>query len=294
MIKINSHYESKSHVSSGDGLLSKRTAIVRGGGDLATGVIYRLWRIGFRVLCLETESPLVVRRPVSAAQAVFSGVHSIEGMKAVLIGSYSDWEEGTIAVKVDSNGNAISEISPDLVVDAIMAKRYTGTHKNMAPLVLAIGPGFSAPDQVHGVIETKRGHYLGRLITEGNAIPNTGIPGMEMGFSVERLLRAPADGFVTAIAQIGDHVEAADIVAYVGDHEVRSQIKGVVRGLIHPSVFVKRGLKIGDVDPRDVREHCFSITDKALAIAGGVLEAVASFGLFSFAKPGIDTYVSGK
>jgi xanthine dehydrogenase accessory factor len=258
--------------------LSGRTAIVRGGGDLATGIIYRLWKARYKILCLETELPLTVRGPVSAATAVFEGRHVVEDMPAVLIGSLDEWEDHTVVVLVDPEGKSIGQVGPDLVVDAIMAKCYTGTNRTMAPLVLAIGPGFSAPDQVHGVVETKRGHYLGRLITDGMAIPNTGIPGMEMGYTVERLLRAPADGHVTPVRQIGDHVETGDVVAIVNKCEVHSQIKGVLRGLIHPKVPVTKGLKIGDVDPRDERSHCFSITDKALAIAGGVLEAVMSFG----------------
>jgi xanthine dehydrogenase accessory factor len=266
-------------------LLRRAVAIVRGGGDLATGVIYRLWRAGFNVLCLEREFPLVVRRPVSVAQAVFGGRHEVEGMASVLVDSLDEWEDGTVAVKIDPSGSCVRDIAPCLVVDAIMAKRHTGTNRGMAPLVLALGPGFSAPDQVHGVIETNRGHYLGRLITNGSAVPNTGVPGTVMGYSSERLLRAPDDGYVRPLASIGDHVEAGDLIARVGSSEVRSQISGVLRGLIHPSVFAARGLKIGDVDPRDVRLHCFSITDKALAIAGGVLEAVTASGISSGANP---------
>lgn len=249
-------------------------AIVRGGGDLATGVIYRLWRVGYRVLCLETQYPLVVRRTVSAAQALFDGSCEVEGMRAVLMDDIGAWDGSSVAVKVDPEGSCIGELRPAIVVDAIMAKRFTGTNREMAPLVLAIGPGFSAPDQVHGVVETKRGHYLGRLITDGCAIPNSGIPGMEMGYSVERLLRAPADGYVEPLRKIGDLVKAGETVATVGGQEVWAQIGGVLRGLIHPSVSVTAGLKIGDVDPRGERAYCFSITDKALAIAGGVLEAV--------------------
>ena len=259
-----------------DNILRSRLAIVRGGGDLATGIIYRLWRVGYKVLCLECQFPLVVRRPVSVAQAIFDGIHEIERMKAVRINDLCEWEEGTIAVKVNPDGTCIKKMSPALVVDATMAKRYTGTNKDMAPLVLAIGPGFCAPDQVHGVIETKRGHYLGRLITKGSAIPDTGVPSAEMGYTVERLLRAPKNGYVTPVKEIGDRVEAGEVVATIDNEEIRSQIKGVLRGMIHPSVYVTCGLKIGDVDPRGVREHCFSITDKALAIAGGVLEAFMS------------------
>lgn len=257
--------------------MSNHTAVVRGGGDLATGVIYRLWRAGFRVLCLETRFPLTVRRPVSVAEAVFAGECEVEGMRAVFTDSPGEWDGGEIAVAIDPEGECIPRVAPDVVVDAIMAKRYTGTHRGMAPLVLALGPGFSAPGQVHGVVETKRGHSLGRLITDGEAIPNTGIPGTEMGYSIERLLRAPRDGHVEPVLSIGDHVEAGGLIARVGGEDVRSQIKGMLRGLIHPSVPVRSGTKIGDVDPRDAREHCFMITDKALAVAGGVMEAVTNF-----------------
>lgn len=252
-----------------------RVAIVRGGGDLATGIIYRLWRSGFRVLSLETCTPLVVRRTVSVASAVFNGSVVIDGMPAKKISSTDEvFAGGDVSVLVDPEGDSIKKLRPDLLVDAIMAKRNTGTTIDMAPLVIGIGPGFTAKVDVHYVVETKRGHYLGRLISEGGAIPNTGIPGMEMGYTTERLLRAPAEGYLTPYAEIGDHVEAGDVVGAVGTKEVRAQIRGTLRGLIHPSVYLTEGLKIGDVDPRDVRGHCFSITDKALAIAGGVLEAV--------------------
>ena len=255
-----------------------RIAIVRGGGDLATGVIYRLWRAKFSVLCLECDTPFVVRRPVSVAQAVFDGEHLVEDMRAVRIKSPPEFSKGpAVHVLVDPDCSCLAAIEPDILVDAIMAKENTGTNRNMAPLVLAIGPGFRAPHEVHGVVETKRGHYLGRLITDGGAIPNTGIPGTEMGYTVERLLRAPCDGRLTPVKEIGDHVEAGELIARVSGSDVRANISGVLRGLIHPSVQVKTGLKIGDVDPRDERAHCFTITDKALAIAGGVLEALMRF-----------------
>ena len=262
-----------------DANLRGKVAIVRGGGDLATGVIYRLWRTGFKVLCLEREYPLVVRGPVSVATAVFEGMHIVEGMRSVLVNSPDGWraDGDAVAVMIDPDGECISRVAPTVLVDAIMAKRYTGTHRNMAPLVLALGPGFDAPSQVHGVIETQRGHYLGRLITQGSAVSNTGIPGTVMGYSTERILRAPVNGRVEPVLSIGDQVEKGGLIARIGDAEVRSAISGVLRGLIHPRVLVERGMKIGDVDPRGVREHCFSITDKALAVAGGVLEGVARF-----------------
>lgn len=258
----------------------RKTAIVRGGGDLATGVIYRLWRARFDVLCLEIERPLVVRRPVSAAQAIFDGEHFIEDMKTVKIEAPEQFPsiaaKGEVAVLVDPEGACIGKIQPDLLIDAIMAKRNIGTHRKMAKLVLGVGPGFCAPRDVHGVVESKRGHFLGRLITNGEPAPNTGVPGMEMGYTVERLLRAPAPGHVEPVREIGEHVAAGQLIAMVGGVELRARIPGVLRGLIHPSVEVETGLKIGDIDPRNEPSHCFSITDKALAIAGGILEGVMS------------------
>lgn len=255
--------------------LFDRTAVVRGGGDLATGIIYRLWRTGFKVLSLEVERPLVVRRTVSVAQAVFDGTCEIEGMRATRIDSVREFAyTDDVSVLVDPTGDSIDFLSPVLLVDAIMAKKNMGTSIDMAPLVVGIGPGFTAGEDVHCVVETKRGHHLGRLLSKGSAIPNTGVPGMEMGYTTERLLRAPTAGYVEPLFEIGTHVEANQIIAYVAGIPVRAQISGMLRGLIHPSVYVTQGLKIGDVDPRNERSHCFSITDKALAIAGGVLEAV--------------------
>ncbi len=254
---------------------SEKIAVVRGGGDLATGIIYRLWRTGFRVLCLEIQRPLVVRRTVSAASAIFDGSITVDGMLVQHINTPNDifLHEG-VSIIVDPDALSVDVLKPFLLVDSIMAKRNIGTHMKMAPLVIGIGPGFVAKKDVHYVVETKRGHYLGRLIEEGMAIPDTGIPGVEMGYSIERLLRAPCDGYVDHKKDIGDHVELGDLIGKVGSEEIRATIPGMLRGLIHPSVYVKKGLKVGDIDPRDVKEHCFSITDKALAISGGVLEAV--------------------
>lgn len=254
---------------------SEKVAVVRGGGDLATGIIYRLWRTGFRVLCLEIQKPLVVRRTVSAASAIFDGSITVDGMPVQHINTPNDifLHEG-VSIIVDPDALSLEMIKPFLLVDSIMAKRNLGTHMKMAPLVIGIGPGFVAKEDVHYVVETKRGHCLGRLIEEGTAIPDTGIPGVEMGYSIERLLRAPCDGYIDHKKDIGDHVEPGDLIGKLGREEIRATIPGMLRGLIHPSVYVKKGLKIGDIDPRNVREHCFSITDKALAISGGVLEAV--------------------
>ena len=257
-----------------------KLAIVRGGGDLATGVIYRLWKARFSVLCLERPEPLVVRRTVAAAEAVFSGQCTVEDMRIVKINSLEEWRGGAdVAVLVDPGAEAVAMLHPSVVIDATMTKRYNGIKKDCAPLVLALGPGFSAPEQVHGVIETKRGHALGRLITDGSAIPDTGIPGSVNGYTTERILRAPCRGRVAGRYKIGDYIRAGDTVATVNGWEVRSKIDGVLRGLVHPSVTVGPGVKIGDVDPRGDRSLCFTITDKALAVAGGVLEAILHFGV---------------
>lgn len=250
--------------------------VVRGAGDLATGIIHRLWRSRFSVLALETERPMVVRRTVSAASAVFDGSAVIEGMEVACIDDLSKFDrgDGRAFVMVDPEGASIDALRPDVVVDAIMAKRATGTHRGMARIVVAIGPGHSAPRDVHAVVETQRGHDLGRVITDGAAAPNTGVPGSIGGYTVERLLRAPADGTVEPLREIGDAVKAGEVIAHVGGEPLTSQIDGVLRGLIHPTVQVTKGMKIGDVDPRAERSHCFTISDKALAVAGGVLEAI--------------------
>ncbi len=175
---------------------------------------------------------------------------------------------------IDPEGKTIEKVSPDFVVDAIMAKKNLGTHKRMAPRVVAIGPGFTAGVDVHCVVETKRGHTLGRVFYEGAAAQNTGIPGEIGGESWKRLLRAPADGYLIPAKEIGDNVEAGEVVGEVSGIAVKALIRGMLRGLIHPSVPVSKGMKIGDVDPRNDRSSCFTISDKALAVAGGVLEGM--------------------
>lgn len=257
------------------GCCGGRLAVVRGGGDLATGTIYRLWKIGFSVLTLEVESPLVVRRTVAVAQAVFDGQCVIESMKAVKINSAGEFDPSRgINVLVDPQAESIKILRPEIVVDAVIAKYNTGTYKSMAPVVIGLGPGFRAPDDVSAAIETNRGHNLGRVITNGEPEPNTGDPGMISGYGRERLLRAPADGRIKIFRDIGDSVAKHEIVAEVAGEAVRANLPGVIRGLIHPSVIVQKGMKIGDVDPRNDPSYCLTISDKALAIGGGVLEAI--------------------
>jgi len=248
-------------------------AIVRGGGDLATGVVYRLWKVGFTVVVLETDKPTAIRRMVSVAQAVFDKTHAVDGMTAALIDAPGDVPAGDIGVLVDPAGASISAFNPDLLVDAIMAKKNCGTRKDMAARVIALGPGFDAPNDAHAVVETMRGHDMGRVILRGSAAPNTGIPGEIKGETGLRVIYSPGKGHFEAEVQIGEAVRAGQLIGRVEGKLVYAGIDGILRGLIHPLVTVVPGMKIGDIDPRARRENCFSISDKALAIGGGVLEA---------------------
>lgn len=254
--------------------------IVRGGGDLASGVIYRLTKAGFPVLVTELERPLAIRRAVAFASAVYQGAVTVEGMTARLVTDPQQaralWAAGEVPVMVDPAGEIMAALHPAVMVDARMAKRNLGTTLADAPLVIALGPGFVAGQDCHAVIETKRGHFLGRVIWQGAAEPDTGRPGSVQGHEADRVLRAPCDGELIALAQIGDVVQAGQVLATVAGQAVRAPFDGVLRGLLHPAVPVTRGMKIGDVDPRGVRTHCFTISEKSLAVGGGVLEAILS------------------
>ncbi len=249
--------------------------VVRGGGDLATGTIYRLHKAGFPVIVLEIGQPLAVRRAVSVCEAVYEGRWTVEGMECRLISSLDDFDPGVVGVLIDPGGKSLAEVRPRILIDAIMAKRNTGTSREMAPVTIALGPGFCAPRDVHYVIETMRGHSLGRVIAKGTAIPDTNLPGVIMGCGIERLLRAPAEGRLVSRKTIGDLVEAGEVVGEIAGVPVQADIPGVIRGLIHPSVECRQGMKIGDVDPRGVIDYCFTISEKSLAVAGGVMEAVS-------------------
>lgn len=256
---------------------NKELIIIRGGGDIATGIAYRLFKAHYKILMLEVEAPLAVRLTVSAAAAVFDGEIQIEDMHVKRIKCLEDIDimSNDVNVFIDPSGTCIKALHPNILIDAIMAKRNTGTTSAMAPIVIGIGPGFRAPDDVNAVIETKRGHYLGRAIYNGEAIPNTGIPGIVNGYGVERVLRAPSNGFLEPLHRIGDHVVANEIIAFIDDNPVVAPFDGIIRGLIHHSVPVKKGLKIGDVDPRQEAAYCHTLSDKVLAVGGGVLEAVS-------------------
>jgi len=252
--------------------------LVRGGGDLASGVVYRLHRSGMQVMVTELPQPTVIRRVVAFASALYEDALEIEGIVGRRVSSLEKAQASLAArdvpVLADPEGKVISEWSPDVLVDGILAKRNLGTKITDAPIVIGLGPGFVAGVDVHAVIETKRGHYLGRVILEGSAAPDTGVPGAVMGYSVERLVRAPCSGVFRGERQIGDEVREGEVVGHVDGAPVVAGITGVLRGLLADGLTVRKGLKIGDVDPRGVKEHCFAISDKALAIGGGVLEAI--------------------
>jgi xanthine dehydrogenase accessory factor len=252
--------------------------IVKGGGDLATGVSWRLHQCGFRVLVTEIAQPLAVRRKVSFSEAVYDGAIVVEGVQAFLIHSPEEaegiWEQNHVPVLVDPSCRCRNEIKPAVLIDATLAKKNLETSINDAPLVIALGPGFEAGIDAHFVVETNRGHRLGRLIMAGIAEPDTGVPGTVLGHASERVIRACADGLWKSQMDIGDMVRKGDPVGAVDGKPTRASIDGIIRGLIHPGIKVREGLKIGDIDPRPQRENCFTISEKALAIAGGVLEGI--------------------
>jgi xanthine dehydrogenase accessory factor len=261
--------------------------LVRGAGDLATGAILRLVRSGFSVVALEAAIPTAIRRTVAFSEAVYDGEAAVEGLLARRAATAAEARElarrGILPVLVDPLCESLAELEPMALVDAILAKRNLGTHPGMARIVVALGPGFAAPRDAHAVIETNRGHYLGRVILDGNAEPDTGVPGIIGGHGSERVVHASADGAVEALRDIGDLVSKGEPILAIrelggGRVQVGSPLDGVLRGLIRSGIEVRRGLKIADVDPRGEREHCFSVSDKARAVAGGVLEAILSLG----------------
>lgn len=296
--------------------------ICRGAGDLATGIIHRLHRAGHRVIALETDYPAAIRRQVSFCEAVYDGSAVVEGVTARLVPALADaetdtetysgendtpaahivsekWdssaieavlEAGEVPLLIDPKGESIELLKPDVVVDAIIAKKNLGTTINMAPLVIGVGPGFTAGQDVHLVIESMRGHNLARIITDGMAQPNTGVPGNIAGFTSERVIHAPAAGYIHDVRKIGDIVQKGDEIARIyPDKEsydnalseyvpVNATITGIIRGLIREGYYFRKGFKIADIDPRESEiTNCFTISDKARSIAGSVLEAVSAF-----------------
>ena len=260
--------------------------LVRGGGDLATGTIHRLWSAGLKVLVLEAEHPAAIRRQVSVSEAVYEGGAVVEGMRAALVKTLDEavvvWQRGDVPVMVDPKGELIPQVRPAALVDAILAKKNLGTTRDMAPLTIALGPGFTAGVDVDLVVETKRGHRLGRIIREGAAIPNTGIPGVIGGYGKERVIHAQTEGIFQDVRKIGDLVEAGEIIAQIRTPEgksipVTTQIGGILRGLLRSGYPVTPGFKVADVDPRrEELSNCFLISDKSRCIAGSVLELVCA------------------
>ena len=296
--------------------------ICRGAGDLATGIIHRLHRAGHRVIALETDYPAAIRRQVSFCEAVYDGSAAVEGVTARLVPALADaetdtetysgendtpaahivsekWdssaieavlEAGEVPLLIDPKGESIALLKPDVVVDAIIAKKNLGTTIHMAPLVIGVGPGFTAGKDVHLVIESMRGHNLARIITDGMAQPNTGVPGNIAGFTSERVIHAPAAGYIYDVRKIGDIVQKGDEIARIypdkGSYDnklseyvpVNATITGIIRGLIREGYYFRKGFKIADIDPRESEiTNCFTISDKARSIAGSVLEAVSAF-----------------
>lgn len=255
--------------------------VIRGAGDLASGIAHRLYKSGFRLLLTEIEKPLVVRRCVSFANAIPMGEAEVEGVRAIRALSSESiagiWNTNSIPILCDNECSIVDIIKPLAVVDAIMAKKNLGTGRGMAPITVGVGPGFEAGEDVDAVVETKRGHDLGRVIYKGWAEADTGIPGNIMGYSQERLLRASKSGRIRNVLKIGDTVKQGDVIAFIEDEPVKGSITGVLRGLIADNTYVKEGVKIGDIDPRGIREYCYTISDKSRSVAGGVLEAILHF-----------------
>ena len=252
--------------------------LIRGAGDLASGIALRLWRSGIEVVMTDLPRPTAIRRTVSFSEAIVHGETTVEDVTARLAANADEARallaQGIVPVLADPDCACRAGLHPDALVDAILAKRNLGTRRTDAPIVIGVGPGFTAGVDCHAVVETMRGHTLGRVIYTGSALPNTNIPGLIGGFAGERVLRAPADGEFRSARQIGDLVKAGDVAGYVAGEPMACTIDGVLRGLIADGVLVHKGMKSGDVDPRGDVDNCYTASDKALAVGGGVLEAL--------------------
>ena len=251
--------------------------VIRGAGDLASGIALRLWRAGLDVVLLDVAKPTAIRRTVAFSEAIVHGEQTVEDVTARLAAIETVPEllrQGILPVLIDPEGASIPALHPDALVDAILAKRNLGTRITDAPVVIGVGPGFTAGVDCHAVVETMRGHYLGRVIHEGGAIPNTGIPGLIGGFAGERVLRAPVDGVFHQLLDIGAQVKMGDVAATVDGIPMTCTLDGVLRGILADGTPVFKGMKAGDIDPRCEIRHCYCASDKALAVGGGVLEAV--------------------
>jgi len=258
--------------------LSRIIVGIKGAGEVASAVAHRLYMASIRrIFMMEIRHPLAVRRKVSFCEAARKGKKRVEGVEAVFVKKNEierAWKKSKIALINDPEWKIMDEIEPDVEVDAILAKKNLGTRITDAPIVIALGPGFYAGKEAHYVVETNRGHNLGRLIAKGFAASNTGIPGNIAGYSAERVLRSPDDGIFYSERKIGDCVKSEDFIGNVGKEKVTAGIGGIVRGLLRSGDQVYKGLKIGDIDPRNIEEYCTTISDKARAVSGSVLEAI--------------------
>ena len=269
-------------------------AVIRGAGDMASGIAVRLYRAGFQIVMTETANPTAVRRTVAFSEAVRCGHTRVEDAEAVRADTIDEaleiCKKGMIAVLVDPEGSCVPLLKPDVLVDAIMAKKNLGTRILDAGIVIGVGPGFTGGLDCHAAVETKRGHTLGRALYEGSPITDTGVPGMIGGYAAERVIKAPAAGIFHPLAEIGNRVAPGDQAGYVtpfsetesfssGERTVPvyCRIGGVLRGILPDGTPVTKGMKSGDVDPRGIPEYCFTVSDKALAVGGGVLEAALHF-----------------
>lgn len=257
--------------------------VVRGGGDIATGTIYKLYKCGFKVLVLETANPSAIRRNVAFCEAVYNGSYTVEDLTCTLAKSIEEavqlLKENKITLLVDPECKAVEYFKPIAVVDAVIAKKNLGMSKTMAPVTVALGPGFEAGKDVHAVVETMRGHNLGKVLYQGSAAANTGVPGIIKGFGRERVIHSPAEGILKNISHITDTVKKGQVIALIEKGgkttEVKASLDGILRGLIRDGYYVTEGFKIADIDPRSEEyDNCFTISDKARCIAGGVVEAI--------------------
>lgn len=261
----------------------KPLVVVRGGGDIASGTIMKLYLCGFSVLVLETGQPSAIRRNVAFSEAVYQGRQTIEGVTCYLAADLEEavglLKEGKLAILKDPDCSCLQKLKPIALVDGILAKKNLGTNRNMAPVTVALGPGFTAGKDVDAVVETMRGHKLGSVIYEGMAEKNTGIPGKIAGYDKERVIYSPAKGILRNVRKITDTVEKGEIIAFVENADdsipVKATLTGILRGLILDGYPVTAGFKIADIDPRiEEYDNCFSISDKSRCVAGGVLEAI--------------------
>ena len=267
-------------------LFNDELVIVRGAGDLATGIVYSLYKAHLKVIVLETQYPSSIRRRVALSEAVYDGESKVEDIESVLVKSYEEalniianQNYTKIPILIDPNCDILKKIKPTFLIDAIIAKKNLGTNKSMAKYTIALGPGFTAGKDCDIVIETMRGHNLGRMYLEGEAIPNTGIPGNIGGKEAERVIHASSDGIIENVKNIGDFVKEKEVIAYINNNnekiEVLATFDGLLRGIIRDGFKVHKGLKIADIDPRKSEyDNCFTISDKARNLGGSVLTAM--------------------